>query len=134
LPTSRDQAGQPSQKSDVDERKVAAALEELMAAAKSGHRVTYGRLMRITRLSRGRPLMKLVGVIDCREQDRGAPGFASLIVRKDTGYPGGGYFCDGGLPRGLVRPKSRAADPRLSSAERAYVSGEQRRAWLYYSA
>jgi len=83
-------------------------------------------------LSRGRRLSHSIGEVDMEERSRGRPGFASIIVRKDTGLPGGGYFCDDGLPPELVRPGSRATDPRLSPAEVAFVRRQQARTWTYY--
>jgi hypothetical protein len=105
----------------------------LLAAARSGEKVTYGQLMRECSLSRGRPLTGAIGSIDRDEQKRGSPGFAAIIVRKDTGFPGGGYFCDDDLPSSLRRPPSRSSDPRLSPLERTYVVKMQKRIWAHYS-
>jgi hypothetical protein len=83
-------------------------------------------------LSRGRALSKAIGQIDRFECARGAPGFAAIIVRKDTGFPGGGYFCDDDLPAGLLRRRVRSTDPRLSTPERDYVLKQQQRIWAFY--
>jgi hypothetical protein len=37
---------------------------------------------------------------------RGAQEFAAIIVHKDTGFPGEGFFCDDELPPSLRRPYS----------------------------
>lgn len=106
----------------------------LLRAAGRGETVTYGTLMKTFGLSRGKVLSGMIGEVDRRECARGAPGFAAMIVRKDTGYPGGGYFCDEALPPGLRRPKSRRNDPILSPAERECISRQQKRIWKHYSA
>ncbi len=95
--------------------------------------MTYGTLMSKFRLSRGRALSAMIGKVDKIEYEEGAPGFAAIIVRKDTAYPGGGYFCDDDLPPRLRRPRSRSNDPRLSAKERRYVRKQQRRIWAHYA-
>ena len=105
----------------------------LLRKAKAHETLAYGELMRILGISRGHPLFEAISVVDRVENRRGAPGFAAIIVRKDTGFPGGGFFCDDGLPPSLRRPYSRANDPRLSAAEMNYVKEEQKKIWDYYS-
>jgi hypothetical protein len=104
----------------------------LLRAAQSGRTVTYGRLMKMYSLPRGRRLSQAIGDVDRAELARGAPGFAAIIVRKDTGFPGGGYFCDDDLPSTLRRPRSRAVDPRLSAKELAHLKEQQRKIWVFY--
>jgi hypothetical protein len=106
---------------------------ELLHVAKTRGTLTYGQLMSLMGISRGRPLFEAIVEVDRAEYGRGAPGFAAIIVRKDTGFPGGGFFCDDGLPPTLRRPFSRAADPKLSAAEMNYVKEAQKRIWDYYS-
>ena len=108
--------------------------QELLRAAKARGTLTYGELMRILGISRGRPLFEAISDVDRDEYRRGAPGFAAIIVRKDTGFPGGGFFCDDDLPASLRRPFSRASDPRLSAAEVNYIKEAQRKIWDHYSA
>lgn len=105
----------------------------LLAAATCRKTVTYGTLMKEFGLSRGRALSRTIGEADRIEHEAGAPGFAALIVRKDTGFPGGGYFCDYELPVRLRRPKSRSGDPRLSKAEKNHIKAQQERIWRHYS-
>ena len=105
----------------------------MLRAAGRGDKVTYGTLMRAFGLSRGKALTRMIAKVDHIEYASKAPGFAAIIVRKDTGYPGGGYFCDGTLPEGLRRPVSRGNDPRLSAAEQNHIKLQQRRIWSYYS-
>jgi len=106
---------------------------ELLRTVKARGTLAYGELMRILGISRGRPLFEAISAVDRDEYRRGAPGFAAIIVRKDTGFPGGGFFCDDSLPPSLRRPFSRANDPRLSAAEINYVKEEQKKIWDYYS-
>jgi hypothetical protein len=107
--------------------------KELLVAARRTETVTYGRLMREFHLSRGLRFARTLGSLDLAERRRGAPGFAAIVVRKDTGYPGGGYFCDDELPRSLRRPAGRSTDPRLSTAEKDHVKRRQREVWAYYA-
>ncbi|QQG48164.1 MAG: hypothetical protein HY247_05250 [archaeon] len=104
----------------------------LLPAARSGRTVTYGDLMKRHNLSRGRALSRMIGTVDRAEIKKRAPGFAAIIVRKDTGFPGGGFFCDDDLPRGLVRDRRKSSDPRLTAAERDYVRVQQKRIWSFY--
>ena len=111
---------------------------ELLRAACERRTVTYGFLMRRFRLSRGAPggegVVGVVGEVDRREAQRGAPGFAAIVVRKDTGYPGGGFFCSDGVPLALRRAKHEGSNPRLSDAEKRYVRKRQEEVWSYYRA
>jgi arsenate reductase (thioredoxin) len=106
---------------------------ELLKAAKSRGKVTYGELMKLLDVSRGKPLFDAIVAVDREEYSQGAPGFAAIIVRKDTGFPGGGFFCDDDLPQSVRRPFSRASDPKLSAAEMNYVKEAQRKIWEFYS-
>lgn len=112
---------------------VEALRNELLRAARSRGTLTYGQLMKIMGVSRGKPLFEAIVAVDRAEYANGAPGFAAIIVRKDTGFPGGGFFCDDKLPESLRRPYSRASDPGLSAAEMNYVKDAQRKIWDYYS-
>jgi hypothetical protein len=109
---------------------------ELVKAASDRRTVSYGILMTKFRLSRGAPGRKgvvgVLGEVDRREAQKGAPGFAAIVVRKDTGYPGGGFFCWGGIPSALRRPKREGSNPRLSDAEKRYVRRLQEEIWSYY--
>jgi hypothetical protein len=107
---------------------------ELVRAARARGTLTYGELMKILGVSRGKPLFEAIVAVDRDEYARGAPGFAAIIVRKDTGFPGGGFFCDDDLPTNLRRPFEKASDPKLSAAEMNYVKEAQKKIWDYYSA
>jgi hypothetical protein len=113
-------------------RSIERMRRELLRAARSGKTVTYGKLMNSHRLSRGRALSRAIGDVDRLEYASGGPGFAAIIVRKDTGYPGGGFFCDDDLPPSLRRPRKRGSDPRLSAEETNYIKKERRKIWDYY--
>ena len=52
---------------------------------------------------------------------------AAIVVRKDTGYPGGGFFCWDGVPPALRRARREGSNPRLSDAEKRHVRKFQRR-------
>jgi hypothetical protein len=106
---------------------------DLLRAARAQDKVTYGEMMKKYHLSRGRPLTEAIGEIDHHEYDEGAPGFAAIIVRNDTGFPGGGYFCDDELPATLRRNSRGRNDPKLTSAEKDYVLWQQRKIWAHYT-
>jgi len=112
--------------------RLAEMRDDLLKAARKGSTITYGELMRRHNLSRGRPLTAAIGAVDRPELARGAPGFAAIIVRKDTGFPGGGYFCDDELPPSLRRSRGRSTDPKLSSAEKDYIIKQQKKIWSFY--
>jgi hypothetical protein len=105
---------------------------ELVKAAKARGKLTYGELMKMLGVSRGRPLFDAIVEVDKAEYEKGAPGFAAIIVRKDTGYPGGGFFCGDDLPPSVRRPFSRASDPTLSASEMNYAKEAQKKVWDYY--
>lgn len=109
---------------------------ELLRAARDRRTVTYGFLMRKFHLSRGAPggkgVVGVVGEVDRGEVSGGAPGFAAIVVRKDTGYPGGGFFTWDGVPPRLRRPKGQGSNPRLTDAEKKYVRGLQEEVWSFY--
>ena len=116
----------------MDPRKTRRIRRFLHTEAGTGRTVTYGTLMERFHLSRGRPLTSAIGGVDKMELNKGAPGFAAIVVRKDTGFPGGGYFCDDDLPSHLRRPKSRANDSRVSPAEREHIIVQQKKIWAFY--
>lgn len=108
---------------------------ELLKAARARRKVTYGYLMKRFGLTRGGQGLSVVAVLD--EIDRGEslagrPGFAAIVVRADTGYPGGGFFCWDGLPAHLRRPRERSSDPRLTPEQIGYVKERQEEIWSYY--
>ena len=105
--------------------------ELLIRTAKARGTLTYGELMKLLGISRGRPLFDAIVEVDRAEYAKGAPGFAAIIVRRDTGFPGGGFFCDDSLPPPVRRPFSRANDPKLSASEMNYVKYAQRTNWDY---
>jgi hypothetical protein len=109
---------------------------ELLRAATDHRTVTYGSLMKKFRVSRGasggKGVVGVIGEIDRLEARKGAPGFAAIVVRKDTRYPGGGFFTWDGIPSDLRRPKREGTNPRLSSAEKSYVRNPQEEIWRYY--
>ncbi len=110
--------------------------DELIAVARKRRTVTYGYLMKKFGISRGHPsgtgIAGVIGEIGRYENERGAPGFGAIVVRKDTGYPGGGYFCYDDLPGRLRRARSQSANPRLSQAEKKYIDAERMTIWNYY--
>jgi hypothetical protein len=111
--------------------------EVLLSVALARKTVTYGELMVKFGLARGESGKTVVGVlgdVDRRESGMGAPGFAAIVVRKDTGYPGGGFFCWDDVPSELRRTPDKCQDPKLSQAEKAYVREQQVKIWDYYRA
>jgi len=105
---------------------------DLMAAAQRRSVVNYGELMKRYHLSRGHVLSRAIEEVDRAENEQGMPGFAAIVVRADTGFPGGGYFCDDGLPPSIRRSRARSPDPRLSAEEIRHVKQCQQKIWAYY--
>jgi hypothetical protein len=107
----------------------------LRDAAVQRNTVTYGHLMGKFGLSRGSGRGKtVVGAlteIDREERAAGAPGFAALVVRKDSGYPGGGFF-EGVRRKGATRRGAGGRRKGLTDAEMAYADKERERVWSYY--
>ncbi len=110
--------------------------KELIRAAGERRTVTYGYLMQKFGMSRGSStggtVVGALGEIDRHEYLAGAPGFAAIVVRKDTGYPGGGYFCWEGIPAELRRGQGEGENPQLSDPEKRYIKSEQEKIWHYY--
>ncbi len=108
----------------------------MLKAAIGRRTVTYGFLMRKFGLSRGghhgKGVVGVIGEIDRHEARRGAPGFAAIVVRKDTGYPGGGFFCWDGIPAALRRQRREGLNPWLSEVEKKYVRRLQEEIWGFY--
>jgi hypothetical protein len=108
---------------------------ELLKAALARRKVTYGYLMKkfgLTRGGQGRSVVGVLSEIDGVEVSAGRPGFAAIVVRGDTGYPGGGFFCWEGLPAHLRRSRERANDPKLSPEQERYAKERQEEIWTYY--
>jgi len=110
--------------------------QELIRTAAEGKTVTYGYLMKKFGVSRGSSegdtIVGSIDEIDKREYLAGAPGFGAIVVRKDTGYPGGGFFCWDSIPPELRRSKDQGNNPRLSQTEKRYIKQEQEKIWRYY--
>lgn len=109
----------------------------LLKAACERKTVTYGQLMQLFGFTRGgseESVVSALSALDERERGEGAPGFAAIVVRKDTGFPGGGFFCWKDVPPSLRRPEGEAANPKLTRREREYVKGLQEEIWSYYQA
>ena len=110
--------------------------QALIKAAVERGTLTYGYLMEKFKISRGSSegdtVVGALGEIDRREYQVGAPGFAAIVVRKDTGYPGGGFFCWDGVPTELRREKDEGQNPKLSDAEKQYIKDEREKIWNYY--
>jgi len=110
--------------------------KELLAAAVERRTLTYGELMRKFYLGRGDAgagVVAAISEVDKSEYAKGSPGFAALVVRKDTGYPGGGFFCWEDIPSELRRSPERCQDPKLSEAEKRYIRSQQEKIWSYYA-
>ena len=111
-------------------------IRKVLHDAAMNHRtITYGELMGRFGLARGdsgRTVIGMLSEVDKGEISAKAPGFAAIVVRKDTGYPGGGFFCWDDVPPELRRPRERCSDPKLSQVEKSYVRKQQQRVWEYY--
>jgi hypothetical protein len=111
---------------------------ELLEAALARRTVTYGALMAKFGFTRGgtsgESVVAALDEIDRDEHLRGGPGFAAIVVRKDTGYPGGGFFCWKDTPAHVRRPQDQSQNPKLSQLEKDYIRERQEEIWRYYGA
>ena len=103
----------------------------LVDAAAARKTVTYGQLMKKFGVSRGsgrgNTVVEALDEIDRAERAAGAPGFAALVVRKDTGYPGQGFFAGKGKGSG-----GGDGGSRLTPADKEYADRQRERVWSYY--
>lgn len=110
---------------------------ELLSAARRRETVTYGLLMTRFGLTRGdsggKTVLGILSEVDKEQSRKGEPAFAAIVVRKDTGYPGGGFFCWDDVPVELRRPAGKCQDPKLSHAEKVYIRKLQQEIWDYYA-
>ena len=110
--------------------------EELLKAALERRTVTYGFLMLKFGFTRGgesgQSVVSALSEIDRDEERHGGPGFAALVVRKDTGFPGGGFFSWKDIPADIRRNESDSQSPKLSEKEKAYVRARQEEIWTHY--
>ena len=72
----------------------------LVAAAASGHALTYSELLERLGYSFSRPKMRalcaVLGEVDEEAEARGEPELAVLVVRQSDGLPGQGWWVAGG--------------------------------------
>ena len=72
----------------------------LVAAAASGHALSYSELLEHLGYGFSRPKMralcKTLGVVDEEASNRGEPELAVLVVRQSDGLPGQGWWVAGG--------------------------------------
>lgn len=102
--------------------KYALAYSALVLAAHSRSMITYAGIARLTGLpATGNPMAKevgrLVGEISEDEVVDGRPMLSALVVEKDTGHPGKGFFS---LARNLKKLVGMSA-----SAEKAFLKKEK---------
>ena len=97
----------------------------LIQAALERRPLTYGQLLafferRVTRITVS-ALCRDLGRVEARRAGAGWPDLACLVVRKDDGLPGEGYFDS-------LRREGRYAGPSTGPAAEAFVHARQRRA------
>ena len=101
----------------------------LVETAREGKVIQYGDLSHITGISlmgRGRSRLSSLLQACCKgEIDDGRPMLGSVVVRKDTGMPGDGYF--------RVASKLGRFTGGTEPAKRAFWSEELQRVYDYWS-
>jgi len=81
----------------------------LVAAAQTGHALTYAELLGLLGYSFSRPKMRalcaVLGDVDAQAEALGEPELAVLVVRQSDGLPGQGWWvAGGGSSRGYKGP------------------------------
>jgi hypothetical protein len=103
----------------------------LIRAAQKERTVGYGPIMRACGIPRGqavdngKAIGNIVGVISEWTFERWGVYLSSIVVHKDTGYPGGGFFGLPGMPSRFRRDSSRWTDQALSADEKAFIDKRQ---------
>lgn len=121
-------AGAPDRLKESQDARTTVRVEEmrrmLAEAAAARRTVTYGQLMKKFGLSRGsgrgNTVVGALDQVDRAERAAGAPGFAALVVREDTGYPGLGFYA------------GRRKGSGLTPADKEYAKKEREKVWSYY--
>lgn len=109
----------------------------IVESAKKGQTITYGEIMRKCRIPRGQPTHngKAIGDVVGRIREwtwenRGIY-LSAIVVHKDTGYPGGGFFGLSGIPSKFARDEAGWSDRKLTTAEKSFLSKRQQEAFAW---
>jgi hypothetical protein len=111
--------------------------KRLIEVAKKGSKISYKELMDEFCLARGgHPSAKnrvgdVVGDISNFEHSNGRPLISSVVVHKNNGYPGSGFFGLDGIPEQLRRTEKSFKNP-LSLDDKKFVQEEQKRVWDWW--
>ena len=103
----------------------------IVESAKKGRTITYGEIMRKCGIPRGQPthngkaIGDVVGRISEWTRENWGIYLSAIVVHKDTGYPGGGFFGLSGIPAEFARDEAGWDDRRLTADERSFLSKRQ---------
>jgi hypothetical protein len=103
----------------------------IVESAKRGRTITYGEIMRKCRIPRGQPthngkaIGDVVGRISEWTWETSGIYLSAIVVHKDTGYPGGGFFGLSGIPAKFARDEAGWGDRRLTPGEKSFLSKRQ---------
>lgn len=109
----------------------------IVKAAKQGRIITYGEIMRKCRIPRGQPthngkaIGDVVGRISEWTWENWGVYLSAIVVHKNTGYPGGGFFGLPGIPGEFARDEAGWADQRLTADEKAFLGKRQQEAFAW---
>jgi hypothetical protein len=99
----------------------------LLRAAQRGRTVMYGSIMRACGIPRGqithngKAIGDVVGAISEWTWESWGVYLSSIVVDKNTGFPGGGFFGLTGIPSKLKRNPAQWAENKLSDEEKAFI-------------
>ncbi len=117
--------------------------KKLVAVAKRGGTISYGRLMKQFGIPRGHRksgigIGSVLGEISKYERRNGRPLLSAIVVRAGSktrvcpkGHTGGGFFGLPGIPLRLKRSASTHGIGSLTRKEQEFVRKEQERVWSY---
>lgn len=104
-------------------------------SAKRGLTITYGEIMRECGVPRGQPVRNgkavgdVVGQISEWTREEWGIYLSAIVVRKNTGYPGGGFFGLRGIPKAFARDEAGWADQRLTADEKIFLRKRRQEAF-----
>ena len=103
----------------------------LVALAKDGRTVTYSILQSDLHLPR-QDTGEILGEVSNREHKDGRPRLSALVVRKDTGLPGVGFFGLDGVPPQIRWPQEKEVSAEVTEKRASFALEERKRVFDYW--
>lgn len=106
-------------------------------SARRGRAITYGEIMRVCHVPRGQLIHNgkavgdVVGEISEWTWDTWGIYLSAIVVRKNTAYPGGGFFGLKGIPTTFARGEEGWSDRRLTADEKGFLRKRQQEVFAW---